>query len=124
MTLLLTCAIALFGCADETAQFCSAYEDHSPLESLFGAIDAQDAEAIEDSLAELGELREKAPPEIADEVDVVLETFADTVWIASGASPPESTTIDLDAVNRALATVSGPGAAIEDYVVKNCTDGR
>lgn len=123
MALVVLSALALVGCADETAQFCSAYEDHSPLESLFAAIDAQDAEAIEDSLAELGELRDKAPSEIADDVDVVLETFADTVWVTAGTSPPDSAVIDVDAVNAALGTVSGPGAQIEAFVADNCYHG-
>ena len=115
-----TVAVLASACTDQTARFCSAYEHDEPLESLFAAIDDGDAESIDEALADLDELRDKAPAEIAEDVDVVLDTFADTVRVATQAEDPNGVMVDLEDLNTALAGVTVHGQRIEEFVAENC----
>ena len=80
--LALLAAVAASGCAgDPQADYCDAVEEHQ--EELTEIAEADDADAIFDALDAYDDLREKAPRDIADDWDAVVEPLRDLERVLS-----------------------------------------
>ena len=103
--LALLAAVAASGCSsDPQADYCDAVEEHQ--EELTEIAEADDAGAIFDALDAYDDLREKAPRDIADDWDAVVEPLRDLERVLSdhGVDPSsysaEDPPADLDAEVR------------------------
>ena len=109
-------------CSDATDDFCDALRSQMDLSALRRALDAGDEAAVTRSLADLQEVRDLAPPEIAPAAEAVIDTAIDTVRRVTQVTGPNGETMPVDtaALNRALAEVAPSAQELSAFADERC----
>ena len=109
-------------CTNELDSFCDQLDAVFDLTDLRRALNRDDADAVEDSLAELQELEDLAPEEIEAQVTTVVDAVVDTVRAVLDVEGPngENMPVDTSQLNESLANVSNDAQQVVTFAEENC----
>lgn len=123
-------ATALVACGDDeegsVEELCAALEDRSAFSAVFEGFDPTDTdraiEQLRTARVQLGELRDAAPREIHDELDIEIDGVQQLIEALEGVEPGNSTEA-IEAVRALEDELEGMGQATEAldrWVTERC----
>jgi hypothetical protein len=109
-------------CTSAQEEFCRRLEDNADFETLRTGINRDDEALISEALADLQQLADVAPTEIAGDVDALVDAVTGAVRAVTDVDGPsgETTPVDVDELNSRLDGIQSSAQTVVDFADREC----